>query len=316
MRPTAIVRRIGRQASRLRKALGLQSALGRQMTMLTGVAEGHMMPLNALTRRPRGETVNTIRALCRNAYLGGSDAVTRVLGRYKMYVDTDDVWISSHLLLDGFWEIWVTEAIAALVKPGMVVADVGANLGYFTLLMADLVSPGGHVHAFEPNPALLRRLRRNVAVNGFGSNTTVHDKALGDCDGAIVSLFVPADNPGGGAITAHQHQIDGGAISIETVRLDSRPEWHAIELIKIDVEGGEQLVWGGATGLLAGERLRTVLMEFNSCRYADAPAFLAAIRAGGFAIAMIDPLRGIVATTEQELLTDHADSEIMLLLQR
>lgn len=275
-----------------------------------------LMPLNALTTQSRAATIDTVRALCRNAYLGGNDALSRVLGRYKMYVDTTDVWISSHLLLDGFWEIWVTEAIAALVKPGMVVADVGANLGYFTLLMADLVGPTGHVHAFEPNPVMLRRLRRNVTVNGFAGYTDVHDKALTDVDGAIMSFHIPAENPGGGAITQHRHQIDAGAIDIETIRLDSRPEWHAIELMKVDVEGAEELVWRGAKGLLEGSKLRTVLMEFNTERYADSPGFLAAMRAYGFSIGMVEPDQGMVEVTEATLLTQYANAEIMLLLQR
>jgi FkbM family methyltransferase len=274
------------------------------------------MPLNALTTRPRGENIDSIRSLCRNAYLGGTDALTRVLGRYKMYVDTTDVWISSHLLLDGYWEIWVTEAIAELVKPGMVVADIGANLGYFTLLMAELVGPTGHVHSFEPNPVMLRRLRRNVTVNGFSGYTDVNDRALADVDGAIVSFHVPDENPGGAAITTHAHQIAAGAIQIETARLDSRPDWQAIELMKIDVEGAEELVWRGAQGLLEGDKLRTVLMEFNSERYADAPAFLAAMRSHGFSIGMVEPDRGMISVTEDVLLNDYANGEVMLLLQR
>ena len=275
-----------------------------------------LMPLNVLTTQPRSVAIDTIRSLCRNAYLGGTDSLTRVLGRYKMYVDTTDVWISSHLLLDGFWEIWVTEAIAALVKPGMVVADVGANLGYFTLLMAELVGPTGHVHAFEPNPVMLRRLRRNVTVNGFAGYTDIHDKALADTSGEIVSFHVPTENPGGGAITLHKHQIDTGALQIETVRLDSRPEWQSIELMKIDVEGAEELVWRGAKGLLESDKLRTVLMEFNTERYADSPAFLAAMRAYGFTIGMVEPDLGMISVSEDVLLSQYANSEVMLLLQR
>jgi len=275
-----------------------------------------LMTLGDLTSRPRGENIGRIRALCRNAYLGDNDALARVLGRYKMYVDTGDVWISSHLMLDGFWEMWVTEAIAGLVKPGMVVADLGANLGYFTLLMADLVGPGGQVHAFEPNPALLRRLRRNIAVNGFADRCAVHDLALTDVTDARVAFHVPPENPGGGAITRHQHPIETGALEIATARLDSRDCWHRIELMKIDVEGAEELAWRGAQGLLTGDRLRTVLMEFNTERYADPAGFLAAMRSAGFAIGLVEPDRGMIAVTEPALLHDHAGHEVMLLLQR
>jgi len=286
------------------------------MTTTSDVNLLPLMPLIVLTTQPRTVTTDMIRALCRNAYLGGSDALTRVLGRYKMYVDTSDVGISSHILLDGYWEIWVTEAIAALVKPGMVVADVGANLGYYTMLMADLVGPTGRVHAFEPNPVMLRRLRRNIAVNGFAGHTDVHDKALADVDGAIVPFHIPPDFPGGGAIARHSHPNDSNTIQIETIRLDARPEWHAIELIKVDVEGAEELVWRGARGLLEGDKLRTVLLEFNTERYADSPGFLAAMRAHGFSIGLIEPDQGMISVSEEALLTQYANNEVMLLLQR
>src|SRR5262245_27706135 len=94
--------------------------------------------------RLRNEAV--IRGLCANAYLGDHISLCRVLGRYSMYVDTRDIGFSSHMLLSGFWEMWVTEAIVARVKPGMRVVDCGANLGYFSLIMADLAGPAGHLH--------------------------------------------------------------------------------------------------------------------------------------------------------------------------
>ncbi len=73
-----------------------------------------------------------MRALCESAYLGDETALCRVLGRYKMFVDTSDNSLSPHLMLDGYWEMWLTEALARAIRPGMTVVDVGANLGYFT----------------------------------------------------------------------------------------------------------------------------------------------------------------------------------------
>jgi FkbM family methyltransferase len=249
--------------------VGLATAIAKRIKAMSQVSEAQLlplMPLGSITARPRGENLDRVRALCRNAYLGDHEVLTRVLGRYKMYVDTTDVWISSHLMLDGFWEIWVTEAIVSLVKPGMVVADVGANLGYFTLIMADLVGPSGRVHSFEPNPVILDKLKRNVTVNGYYSNTHVHDVALAETNGETVQFHVPKENPGGGAITRHANLLQDGAIEITTARLDSRPDWSQIQLMKVDVEGAEELVWRGAQGLLQGSALKTVLMEFNTKR--------------------------------------------------
>lgn len=265
--------------------------------------------------RPREANLDRIRSLCRNAYLGGTSSLIRAMGRYKMYVDTADIGISSHLLLDGYWEIWVTEAIAARVRPGMVVADIGANLGYFALIMADLVGPTGLVHAFEPNPAMLHRLRNSLLVNGFAPRTQVHALALTDRDGETVSFGIPADFPGGGSL--NHHGAGGqGMIQVSTARLDSRDDWMRIELMKIDVEGAEELVWRGVKGLLDGSELRTVMMEFNSDRYSDPAHFLETIRNSGFTTSLIHPDDGAVAIAPEVLIEQLANQEVMLLLER
>src|SRR5688500_10243311 len=74
-------------------------------------------------------------------------ALCLVLGRYSMYVDTVDQYISPHLMLDGYWESWVTLAMAKIIKPNWVCTDVGSCMGYYTILMADAVGPGGKVFA-------------------------------------------------------------------------------------------------------------------------------------------------------------------------
>ncbi len=79
---------------------------------------------------PRPEVEAEIRGLTQTAYIGNHQALCRILGRYKMYVDTRDVGIASHLMLEGFWELWVTMAMMRGVRRGSVVADIGANLGY------------------------------------------------------------------------------------------------------------------------------------------------------------------------------------------
>ena len=138
-----------------------------------------------------------IRATCRTVYIGENEALTRILGRYKMYVDTRDIGIASHLMMEGFWEMWVTEAMMRLLRRGAVVADVGANLGYFTLLMADLTGAEGHVISVEPNPELARRLRKSIDINGFAGFTDFYPCGLGGEDG-WATMDVRADQPGGG----------------------------------------------------------------------------------------------------------------------
>src|SRR3990172_1653195 len=107
-----------------------------------------------------------------SVYLGNNIAVCRVLGKYRMFVDTNDRATVPHFLLDGCYETWVTLAIARCVRPGMRCVDVGAHLGYHTLLLADLVGPQGHVQAWEPQRHHAALLFDSVRLNGLGSGRT------------------------------------------------------------------------------------------------------------------------------------------------
>jgi len=71
--------------------------------------------------------------------------------------------------MDGFWESWITLAVARHLRPGSRRIDVGANCGYFTALFASLVGSAGRVWAWEPNPDLARDLRESIRLNGYGS---------------------------------------------------------------------------------------------------------------------------------------------------
>ncbi len=276
-------------------------------------AAGTQFKLDYLLTRPRRVNEAMIRASCRAAYLGADTALARVLGRYKMYLDSRDIGMSGNLLLDGFWEMWLTEAMARIVKRGMTVADVGANLGYFTLLMADLVGEHGHVHAFEPNPALAARLRDSVSINVAVGRTTVHETALSDSDDGA-DIVIPRGEPKNGTLVASGHWP--GGVPIETMRMDALDTLGAVDVVKIDVEGAEEAVWRGMAGIFARGRPMTIFLEFAPIRYAHPAGFLAAIAAQGFSLAVIElsgAWRPIDAAT---LLARAPTTDQMLLLRR
>lgn len=257
-----------------------------------------------------------IRRLARSIYVGSDIALCRVLGRYKMYVDARDMSVSAHLMLDGQWELWVTRAMRDLLRPGAVAVDVGANLGYFSVVMADRVGPAGHVHAFEPNPRLTGLIRRNAIVNGYHDRLTVHETPLGREDGREVRFAVPEDQLGGAATWEMPAPDYPGSRVLTTLRLDGIAGMDAVEFIKIDAEGAEEAIWQGMSGLLAGDRLRTVFIEFTPGRYADPAAFLASLRAPGFTLARVDPKRGVVPAVEAEILSGPPAKDVMLVLTR
>ena len=278
-----------------------------------------LFSLDHLRTQGRQRNEAAIRQLCTNAYLGDRRALCRVLGRYKMIVDTTDVGLSSHLLMDGYWEMWLTELFATIARPGMKVVDIGANLGYFTLLLADLVGPEGHVTAFEPNTDLARRMTQSLAINGFGRTSTVHEQALSDAEIDML-LVVPAAEPKNGHLLPADHPAATDDATetrhMRTRRLDSYAELWDADLIKIDADTSEQAIWHGMSGILESRRPLTIVLEFARMRYDDPGAFVDRISADGFTLAEITLDAGIQPTTRDAILAAPPADDVMLLLVR
>lgn len=277
------------------------------------IALGTPFSLAELASRPRAECEAIVRGLCHNAYLGGDTSLCRVLGRFQMFVDTSDLGLTSHLLTHGFWEMWHTQAMVRLVQPGMTAVDAGANLGYFTLVLAELVGERGQVHAFEPNPAIADRLGKSVYVNGFTQRVTVHEAALGEAAGEL-TLMVPPNEPKNAHLMAPDDRRPGRRVAVR--RIDQMPELLEADFVKIDVEGAEEAVWRGMNGLFATGRPLTVILEFTLNRYPDANAFVDALLRPGFSLAVIDPLDGIVAVDRAWLLSRPPAEDQLLVLRR
>ena len=153
--------------------------------------------------------------------------------------------------LTGDAEPEVQDALAELIEPGQTVYDVGANIGFFTILCSRLVGPQGKVYAFEPIPENVVTLRHNIALNKL-TNVVVVEQALSASTGTAEMFVSPwsafhslnVD----GASKRENHGPDGGQIMVETVTLDEfvqRDGVSAPDLIKLDVEGAELLVVEG-----------------------------------------------------------------------
>src|SRR5688572_28813430 len=113
-------------------------------------------PLSIIKSMSRPDFENACTHHVDHIYLGDKTALCKVLTRYKMYVDVNDHSIAPHLLMDGYWESWITILLAKIIEPGMTCLDIGANFGYFSLLMAGMAEGGGRTIAVEPNPQVLK----------------------------------------------------------------------------------------------------------------------------------------------------------------
>jgi FkbM family methyltransferase len=159
----------------------------------------------------------------------------------------------------GTFEVATVRLLQHLLRAGDVVADVGANIGYHTLIMARLVGPSGKVYAFEPNPLSRTRLEANLSANNF-SNVQVFGMALSDREGEASIFEAPASH---GEASLRPRGEDWQSTACRTARLDvALAEVECLNLIKIDVEGAETLVLRGAMETL--HRLRPhIILEKN-----------------------------------------------------
>ena len=123
----------------------------------------------------------------------------RLFGKYRFEMDLRLGRLQKVFYLKpGLYEPQTERFIRHRVKPGMTVLDIGANTGYTTLLLADMVGRHGQVHAFEPMPVLHALLSKNVQSNGL-TQVHLHQFALSDRKGET-TLHIDPGNDGGNTI--------------------------------------------------------------------------------------------------------------------
>ena len=178
----------------------------------------------------------------------------------RMYLAPPGCYPPLALLADRY-EGQTTRLFQALLKPGMRVIDVGAHVGYYTLLAARLVGSEGKVYAFEPEPRNYELLVKNVQLNDY-RNVVMHTEALSDRLGEA-ELFLSALDTARHSIFRNE-VTKGRRIPVRTVTVDAFVEqegWPQIDLLKIDVEGGETRVLAGMAGLVARKKLSNLVIE-------------------------------------------------------
>lgn len=162
--------------------------------------------------------------------------------------------IQARIYFFGFWEPNLTHFIRSSLRPGDSFVDVGANVGYFSLLASSIVGARGKVFSVEASPSIYRKLEQNIALNKCG-NIQSFNVAASDVEGMLSIYLGNADNLG--ATTTVASVADKGAQVLEAV-IPARPLPEIIgvdnllraRLIKIDVEGAESSVIRGIGALL------------------------------------------------------------------
>lgn len=186
----------------------------------------------------------------------------------------------------GVFERVATALLPDLVQPGDVVVDVGANIGYYTLVCARLAGPSGRVYAFEPEPQNFALLQQNVALNGY-RNVVADRRALAERSG-VARLWVNLGSNHGDHRIYDPGETNRRAIEIEVTTLDAvLPADAAVGFVKMDIQGGEPFALRGMQALLARSPKAGLFTEFwpYGLRRAgvDAADYLDALARLGFA---------------------------------
>jgi FkbM family methyltransferase len=220
----------------------------------------------------------------------------RTVFGHKLYLDTRDQSVAHSLILDGYWEKHVTRAYLKLVKPGATVVEVGANVGYFTTLAAGRVGPSGRVYAFEANPDVAAMLRRSIGLNGQAGWCSVIEQAVCDQVGTVTFYCLRREQGnsslrgvGAGVDMENDvHIIQAPATTLDAYFGESPPR---IDVMKIDAEGAEPLIFSGMRRLLEANPDITIVMEFAREMIqqvsGSASAFVQEVRSLGFSFQLV-----------------------------
>lgn len=198
----------------------------------------------------------------------GNFLKVRVLNEFYLWVDSRDVSLTPCLVENGFWESWITTWLMNNLSAGDTFIDIGANVGYYSVLANRLVGREGRVVAYEPNPALVKLLERTKYDNN--ANFVIRPVACADKRG-MLTLSYPGNYTGSASVVIDFEDHAWGEphhIEVPTVMLDEEVMHNDLypdppTIIKIDAESAEEVVWNGARKLLYGNNVPTVMLEFS-----------------------------------------------------
>lgn len=190
-----------------------------------------------------------------------TDRITTIYG-HTMKLDPQD---SMNLSRWGFYEKEETERVQDLVKPGQCVVDVGANIGYYSLVLAACVADPGRVHAYEPHPENYALLLHNQSQNGF-KNIVPRNVACSSLAGWMYLHLSPISS---GMHTIEKSMLERDTyqttrtLEVRTVILHNELRDWKIDFMKIDVEGHELEVLIGAEGILTRDK-PILMVEYHA----------------------------------------------------
>ncbi|HVA96930.1 MAG TPA: FkbM family methyltransferase [Candidatus Acidoferrales bacterium] len=231
---------------------------------------------------------------------------------HKIYIDKKDSIVSEVLLSEKIWEPYETKIIKRKIKKGDIVVDIGAHIGYYTLIAASIVGDKGKVYAFEPDPSNFHLLKKNINVNGYTNVVTVN-KAVSNKNGNK-RLYLNDENRG-------DHRVfDSGdkrkSIAIAVVTLDDffKDKKETIDFMKMDIQGSEVFAMKGARKIVDKSKKIKFITEFMPFELdqsgSSAEEYLRLLKNNKFKIYRLDEVREkLIPINPEKLLRLYNDNK-------
>ncbi|HZW57363.1 MAG TPA: FkbM family methyltransferase [Nitrososphaerales archaeon] len=177
---------------------------------------------------------------------------------FKILIDPKDKGVSASISLFGAAEPCVTEVFRRITKKGMTVLDIGANIGWYTMLGSSLVGTNGKVIAVEPEPTNFEMLSKSVELNRI-ENVNLLNACVAQSAGKV-KLFLSPSNRGGHSIMYKTGRyVESEAITVDQIVA----KFGSIDIVKIDAESAEPMILAGASRLLDEDLPLHIIMEYS-----------------------------------------------------
>jgi len=187
-----------------------------------------------------------------SCYLGNNRLLVRTVHNLNLLCDSGDLMMTPPLALTGMWESDTTALLFRFLKPGMKFLDIGANIGYFTVLGASIVTQSGRVDAFEPDPVAFQLLEQNTRMNHISHHARLHNTALANSNGprkfhsfqknfaaGTLSDLSPEQ------LAEYREQPTEARVQCRTLDEVYRDDDVVFDVVKLNTEGAEPLVFDG-----------------------------------------------------------------------
>lgn len=216
-------------------------------------------------------------------YIGNNQLLIHATNGFHYVFPADDMSVGLHLLLQGNHEPWLEPVFKKLLKSGHKVIVVGSNIGYHDVMISRLIGAEGKLISFEPNPALVPLLQKNLTLN-ICTSFEVVQKAVSNGPGSS-QLYLLEHDYGGSSLqmisangTKRYTTVDVPVTSLDYSIFDG-----PYRLLKVDAEGSESQVLSGAMGLIEKGQIENIIIEHNPDYYTEMLDFnVTALRKLGF----------------------------------